>query len=254
MQIKKSFLTLVLLLSFPANGSALDDRYPPFDIKAFKDRMLNAELINKPEERGEFKDRDLSIKWTSKGMETSRVEIRYKNKLTVQVELPGKDDYSNAVGEIYYADLDGNALPDIIIHPAFYGSGLGSFYKTTTILFQATPGQFRRLDFTSFYFGPEDFVDLKGDGHYQLLMMQLMEALGQDRKPHNFWVYTPYEIKDFSLRMDRDPAPGFPKFIWYTERSNDKPTDKLTQQQKGDFLRTLPSTVESKLVKTDTLP
>jgi len=235
-----SFWILVSILCLPSKGFAFDERYPPFETKAFEDRTLKAVRINGAE-KGEFRDKDLTISWETKAVRSSEVDVRYKSKLVVRVELPGKDDYSNFLGEIYYVDLDGNGLSDIIIHPAFYGSGLGSFYKTTTLLLQVSPGQFRRLDFSSFYFDPRDFIDLKGDGRYQLLIMQLADSLPR----HNFWVYVPYEIKDFNLRMDKKLHPDFPKFIWYTEKPNSKPTDKLTQKQKNEYLKTLPLVIKS---------
>ena len=242
--MRQVILISVLLLSFPFSGYSFDENYPPFDLKVFKDRMSNAAPINKPYEKGEFRDKDLTISWVTKVPQSSVVEIRYKTKLVAKVELPGSDDHSDFLGEVFYTDIDGNGLSDVIIHPAFYGGGLGSFYKTTIILFQTKPGRFRRLDFTSFYFDPRDFVDLKGSGHYQLLIMQLADGITR----HNFWTYSTYRIKDFNLVMDKKSFPSFPKFIQYTERPNNTPTNKLTEKQKIDFLRTLPAVIKSKAV------
>jgi len=239
-----SWVLLLFFLFSPLNGFAFDDRYPPFDLKDLKNRVLNTGPINKPDEKGAFRDKDLVIAWETKRIESSVVEVRYKSKQVVQIELPGKDEYSNALGEVFYADLDGNGLNDIIIHPEFWGSGLGSFYKTTTILFQAKPGQFQRLDFTSFNFDPRDLVDLKGDGKYELLIMQLADGLAK----HNFWTYTPYRIENFNLVMDKKSFIGFPKFIFFTNKPNNQATNMLSQQQKDEYLQMLPQVIKSSSV------
>lgn len=237
---------LIFILPFQNNCIAFNEDYPPFDVKAWSDRMLTTSQLNTTDS-GEFRDKDLIIGWENVPMESSSIQIRYKNEVVTQIDFPEDDEWSAFLGEIYYSDLDGNGFSDIILQPADFGSGLGAFKKTVTLLFQTTPGQFRRLNFVSFYFEPRDFVDLKGDGRYELLMMQLAQIECADGKLHSFWVYAPYEIKDFSLVMD-STLHDYPRFIWYTEKPNSKATDKLSIQQKDDFIKTLPAVIRSEAI------
>ena len=247
--MKKSFCGMVFLGVFLwaciPNSSALDDRYPPFDLKIWKDRTLKSSPINKPYEAGKYKEGDVTISWETVVFESSIVEIRYKDKLVEQIELPGDRDWSDFLGNIYYVDLDRNGLPDIVLAPEWYGCGLGSFHTTTDIYFQYAPGKFRRLEFTSYYFEIRDFVRFEKSGNPELLMMQYVALESLDKKLHGFWVYVPYRIKDFNLVMDRNSHPGFPKFIWYSRKDNNQPTDKLSKKQKKQYLDTLPALIRS---------
>jgi hypothetical protein len=246
--MRKILWVLLFLFCLPPYSSALDDNYPPFDIKAFKDRMLNTAPINRPDEKGEFQDKDLTISWVTKTLEFSTIKILHKEKLIKEIKLPD-GEWTDFLGEIYYVDLDHNGLQDVVISPSWYGSGLGSFYKMATILFQVAPGKFRQLQFLSFYFEERNFVDLDGDGKLELLMMQLAQLECSDGKIHSFWTYIPYRIKDFHLMMDKN-IPDFPKFIGYSQKANGEPTSKLSQRQKDQYLDTLPVHIMSRLVSS----
>ena len=239
------FFLIVFLWACIPNGSAFDDRYPPFDLKAWKDRTLKVSPINEPAESGKFQDGDVTISWVSKVSDSSVIEIRCKDKLIEKMELPGDKEWSAFLGKIYYVDLDHNRLPDIVITPAWWGSGLGSFYKTTLIYFQTTPGKFRRLEFTSFYFEIKDFVSLKKNANPELLMMRMELLKSADKEAHNYWIYVPYKIQNFNLVMDRSHFPDFPKFIWYSKKQNSQPSDKLSRKQKNQYLDTLPALIKS---------
>ena len=238
------FLAVFIWVYIP-NSTAFDDRYPPFDLKVWKDRTLKATPINRPYEEGKFQEGDVTISWVTKVFDYSEIEIRYKDNLIKEIELPEDGRWSNFLGDIYYVDLDHNGLPDIVINPAWHGCGLGSFITTKLIYFQIAPGKFRRLEFTSFYFEITDFVNFDRDGNPEVLMMQLASLNCSDKKLHNFWVYVPYKIKDFNLVMDRNGHPDFPKFIWYSKKPNNQPTDKLSRKQKNQYLNTLPALVKS---------
>ena len=234
-----------LLIAFTSNGHAADERYPAFGRGTLETRSLKALPINKPEAKGLFRDKDVSVSWETKVFESSTVEIRYKGKLIEKIELPGGREWSNFLGNIYYTDLDHNELPDIVLAPEWYGSGLGSFDTTTDIYFQVAPGKFRRLEFTSFYFEITDFVSSDKDGGLELLMMRLAYVNSTDGKAHSYWVYVPYKIRDFNLVIDKDFAPDFPKFIWYSKKENSEPTDKLSSKVKNDFLASFPPNISS---------
>jgi len=226
---------------------AFNEYYPPYDIKGWRNRVLKASPVIKYP-KGEFRDGKLAISCYPIGKEgeyRTRVDIQYDGKMVGRINFPISRDDLSILSDIYYADVDKNGLPDIVIRTANLGSGLGTFYNHIIILLQTEACKFRRLDFRAFYFDMRDFVDLKGDGRYELLMMSLAELTCSNGKLHSFWAYVPYEFKGFNLVMSRNIYPDFPKFIWYTEKPNSLPTDKLSKRQKEDYIKTLPHVIRS---------
>lgn len=241
------FLIVVISLVYVKNSLGFDENYPPFDIRTWGNRMLKISPVIKGQ-KGEFKDKNVTIWCSPQGIEEYRavVNIEYANKIVSKVVFPLSKDDPSILSEIYYVDIDKNGLSDIIIGTTSMGCGLGAFDNHIIVLFQTKPGKFRRLDFNTFYFDIRDFVDLKGDGKYELLITQLAGINCLDGKGHDFWAYIPYEIKDFNLVLNRNLHPDFPKFIWFTEKHNDKPTSKLSQKEKDDYIKTLPSMIKSR--------
>jgi len=240
------FLLVVIILVHVKGSSAFNDNYPPFNVKVWGNRMLKMPPVVTGQ-KGEFKDRNVIIRCSPQGIRGYRavVNIKYANKIVSEIAFPLSKDDPSILSEIYYVDIDKNGLSDIIISTTNLGTGLGTFDNHIIILFQTTAGKFRRLDFNTFYFDVKDFVDLKGDGKYELLMMQLAQIECSDGKLHNFWVYIPYEIKNFNLVLNKKLHSDFPKFIWFTEKHNDKPTGKLSQKEKDTYIKTLPSIIKS---------
>lgn len=247
MNTKKYFSILLMLLTLACSKECLafNENYPPFAVKTWKDRVLKVlPVIESP--KGEFKDGKLTISCYPTGQEYgTRINIHYNNKSVEEINFPISKDDLSIFEDIYYVDIDKNDLPDIIIRTTNLGSGLGTFDNRVIMLLQTEPGHFRRINFSTFYFDTQDFVDLKGDGRYELLMLSLAELKGTDSKLRSFWVYTPYEIKDCNLVIDRHTYANFPKFVWYTKNPNSIPTDKLSRKQKEDYIKTLPRAIKS---------
>ena len=241
-------IVVFLILTCRNECFAGNDNYTPYDIKSRTIRPLTVSPVIA--DKGEFRDKNITIScYPTKEEYGARIDIRYNNKLIEEIDFPISKDNLAILSDIYYVDIDGNNLPDVILTTTNLGSGLGTFYNYIIILLQTDPGKFRRLNFNTFYFDIKDFVDLKGDGKYELLMLSLAELKCSDGKPHSFWVYQPYEIIDFNLVMGEHMYPDFPMFVWYTEKPNNIPTDKLTRKQKEDYLKTLPRVIKSQEIK-----
>lgn len=76
--------------------------------------------------------------------------------------------------------------------------------------------------------------------------MQLAQLECSDEKIHSFWAYVPYRFEGFNLVMERNHYPEFPKFIWFTYKPNSQPTNKLSSEEKMDYVATLPGIIEAK--------
>ncbi len=240
------FLLVVIILVHVKDSIAFNENYPPLDVKIWGNRVLKIPPVITGQ-KGEFREGNVTIRSSPQGIWGYRavVNIGYANKIVSKIVFPLSEEDPSILSKIYYVDIDKNGLSDIIIGTTNMGSGLGTFDNHIIILFQTEPGKFRRLDFNTFYFDIRDFADLKGDGKYELLITQLAGINCLDGKGHDFWAYIPYEIKDFNLVLNRNLHPDFPKFIWFTEKHNDKPTGKLSQKEKDDYIRTLPSIIKS---------
>lgn len=91
----------------------------------------------------------------------------------------------------------------------------------------------------SLYPTTSDFVDLRGDGHFEFVQTGFVatEPLrGKDGRSHNYWLYSLLKLEGSSLELDESMKPGFPKWILYTFRANHSETDQLTEGQKRQLL------------------
>ena len=50
-------------------------------------------------------------------------------------------------------------------------------------------------------------------------------------------VYRVVEITDDGLRLNDALLAGFPKIIWFTEKPNDQPTQRLTMSEREHLIR-----------------
>ena len=175
------------------------------------------------------------------GAEGIALSIYEGSELAVRVNHDKKYPY---LGDAWYFDLDGNGLKDFVICASYMGNGLPQ--DEVILLFQAKPGKFRRIDYSTYGFKIGDFRDFDGDGKYEAVISSLLRsAASLDGKEHSYWVYAVYRIEKFDLKMANGLAAGYPKFNWFTEKPNSKETKKLSPVQKAEYIASLPSVIAS---------
>lgn len=138
------------------------------------------------------------------------------------------------LGGCRYADLNHDSQPDFIVSIFSGGCGLGSSFCIQ--VFAISSGRTYEIQsIISMEAGPEDFVDLRGDGQCEIIQTFFVfnrAEKEQDQRPHNYFVHHLLEIRNGKLQESaRDRR--FPRWIWYTNRPNHKATGRLSSDVKA---------------------
>lgn len=244
--MKTGKLVATMLLCLGAAGSvsvsAFPEKYSPSPISKLG---VPANLVALEAEQDDlFKAGEISIR--PEGTENPTFNskpiyhILYKGKVVYELNRDAEYPY---LGDIWTADLDGNGLKDFVIYVSYMGNGIPP--DNGVILFQTSPGVFRRLDFETYGFYPTDFTDIDKDGKSELVLCSMYQDMAKDGKLHSFLVYTAYRIENYSLKRMDFGQRGFPSFIWFTKKANSKETTKLSESQKKTYYTSLPSVIVS---------
>jgi len=145
---------------------------------------------------------------------------------------------------VYEADLDKNGLRDYIIFSSERGCGLASQISIVDLYLGKADGGYDCIHYETFGAGIEDFVDYNKDGHAKVF---IIDMYGGDK--HNYFAYSVYKIQDGKLINANAETKGFPKFIWYTEKKNDKNTKHLTIDEKKQFIQKMDSQIKYSVFK-----
>lgn len=213
----------VLLCCNPSVGWAYFKDYPPYEFKNGPPKHLEAEMLadfNK--QYYESKDGAVAVRLKSGFasidflVEEGGYVLAHKDEL----ELP----YPYAV---YGADLDGNGLRDFIIYYWWGAPGINLSLIRVEIYLKKERGGYRKIYYDSNSPGLEDFTDLDNDGKYEVIITDYYCG-----KKHTYYSYSIYEFKGCELVNADNKFKGFPKFIWYTYKPNDKDTKHLTKKER----------------------
>ncbi len=141
--------------------------------------------------------------------------------------------------EVSGCDLNGDGQPDFIVNIWSGGCGLAADGSEVTFLLSSKDG-YRAASFYLYAFGNEDLVRFKPQGPVYFIFNDLIGSDGEktrDGREHNFWVYELKRIDgDRFVTADAD-QPGFPKWVWFTDRPNHDETTQLTPAQKSELLK-----------------
>ena len=141
--------------------------------------------------------------------------------------------------EVFSCDLNKDGLPDFIVNVWSGGVGLAFFGTEVTFLLSSKVG-YRAASFYLYGLGKEDLVQFRAGGPVYFILNDLLGSDGEktlDGRTHNFWVYQLYRIDGTRFVPAAADQPGFPKWVWYTDRDNHKETTQLTSEQKDRLLR-----------------
>ena len=139
-----------------------------------------------------------------------------------------KNNQTVFLEEVYRVDLDGNGSDDFIVFSSYRGCGLAGYKYEVEILLKKGDNSYQKISYDTMANNPiEEFVDLDKDGKYEVIITDLYYG-----DKHNYFTYNIYEFKDYKLVNADVKFGGFPKFVWITNKPNDKDTAHLTKEQR----------------------
>jgi len=141
--------------------------------------------------------------------------------------------------DVYSCDLNGDGQPDFIVNVWSGGCGLAADGSEVTFLLSGKDG-YRASSFYLYAFGNKDLVRFNAHGPVYFIFNDLISSDGEktrDGRDHNFWVYRLNRIDGNRLVPADSDQPGFPKWVWYTNKDNHNETTQLTQEQKSRLLK-----------------
>ena len=214
---------LVCLLSKPSLG--YDKDYPPY---RFKDgppkHLVAAPIVDLDKNRYTSKD--------------GRIEVRLNETFHKALDFLLKDgditlmrmdeDIGQAIPyAVYMADLDGNGLTDFLVLSNYRGCGLAARMDKVDIFLKVASREYRHISYDTLDSGIEDFFYLNNDGRYKVIITDMVSG-----QRHNYFGYSIYEFKDYKLENCDLKVKGFPKFVWFSFKPNDKDTTQLAVKEK----------------------
>jgi hypothetical protein len=136
---------------------------------------------------------------------------------------------------IYCTELNGDGRDDFVIKYLLGGCGTIYTFSCNVIFVLSDGDDYTVTTTTGLWSGLDYFVDIKSDGQCQFIHTRFINGRavkGRDGRSHNYWVYNLLEFKGGKVVVNNKFAPQFPRWIWYTYKSNHQPTTQLTNDQK----------------------
>ena len=176
----------------------------------------------------------LELRGTPNGWTILLREANGKNLLLA----PFTNSMTDSQMEVSAGDLNGDGRLDFVVNVWSGGCGLASEGSEVTFLLSGKDG-YRAAAFFLYDFGKQDLVRFKAGGPVYFIFNDLIGSGGEktrDGRDHNFWVYDLYRIEGNRLVPANAEQPGFPKWIWFTNKANHVETTQLTHEQKNRLL------------------
>ena len=176
----------------------------------------------------------LALRGTTNGWEINLRDATGKNLMPV----PGTNSMTTAQMEVFACDLNGDNQPDFIVNVWSGGCCLAAEGSEVTFLLSGKDG-YRTASFYLYDFGNKDLVRFKAGGPVYFIFNDLIGNGGEktrDGRDHNFWVYDLYRIDGNRFVPADAEQPGFPKWVWFTNKANHEETTQLSPDQKNRLL------------------
>ncbi len=160
--------------------------------------------------------------------ENPLLKISRSGKELASFDLPATI-YSPYLNEAYRCDLNGDGISDYICIFGGTGCGLASEYCYVIFVFSRS-GDYSIQTLYTMGFGPEDLVDLSGNGKCTIIHTWFVYGeKGTDGESHNYWVYNFFDVSQTDLILSERSW----KWIMYTDKPNHTDTVQLTDNQKS---------------------
>ena len=145
--------------------------------------------------------------------------------------------------KVFQFDIDRNGLQDYIV---LLQIGVNTFLRGTDIYLQKQKGRYQKISFEGTDNAIGDFVDINQDGRYEVIITSMCS-----NKEHNFFTYNIYEFHNYKLVNADKKYKGFPKFIWFTYKPNDKDTTLLSKEEKQKHIDEKNASIQYSTVLSD---
>ena len=212
----------LVLLSIPT--FAYFEDYPPFNLEKQISFSSLKPIVDLDEPNYRVGDVAVSRKETKKGVE---LIIKDGEKTILKkTNLLGYRNDTAIPYEVYYFDIDKNGLMDFVVFSNWDGAGLASFNDHVDIFLKKEKGSYQHISYDTMKAGIEDFVDLDRDGKHEIIITGVYGG-----PAHNYFTYSLYRLKGYKLENADSKVNGFPKFVWMTNKPNDKNTTHLSKKE-----------------------
>lgn len=198
------------------------DDYPPYRFAESAPKHINASALVDLT-KSEFRSPDGSVFVSLKEKDWTPDFVLKEGDKTLLEQHNEPFPYA-----VYWVDIDGNGLKDFIVLYNYRGCGLAATQDKVDMLLKKPDGSYVKISYDTMSSGINDFVDLDKDGKWEVLITDMYEG-----NKHNYFSYSVYEFENYRLVNVDHKIKGFPKFIWYTHRPNDKNAVGLTEKEKA---------------------
>ena len=121
-------------------------------------------------------------------------------------DIPESAEAPVLITGFYAAQLNADAETDFIVTRSYLGCGLAADI-TQVLLFLSKPGEGYVLVANDTYdWGPDDIVELGGDGKLRWVETQLEQTENYKGRPQSYWVHTLWKISGVELVKERELA------------------------------------------------
>ncbi|MDD4202198.1 MAG: hypothetical protein PHQ52_01895 [Candidatus Omnitrophica bacterium] len=177
-------------------------------------------------------------------VDTGSKDLKYKNKILME-----GDDFNSTLERAIELDLDGNGLNDCVVFRQYFGNSIAVLQGKVDIFLRFSETEFQHIYYEGFCIGSEDFVDMDKDGKSEIIRLDLVRGADKKGKEHNYWGYNIYELVDGKMVNANEKYEGFPKYVWYTEKHNDKDTSHLTKEYREKLAKEQYSKIEQEKIR-----
>ncbi len=231
---KKQLIVVWVVFCWTTSVSAYMENYPPHKFKDGHFKHLEAEpLVDY--DHPEYQSKD------------GQVLIRIKNvsDFLLQVDkavLVKNGEEAPMPYGVYQADVDKNGFKDFMVFYHLGASSLGG--GQADLLLNKDGKSYEKISYDTMRGGLEDFVDINNDGRYEVIITGVYAG-----EKHNYLTYNIYEFNGYKLVNANSKFRGFPKFVWLTNKPNDKDTVHLSKEQRAKSVSESDSSIKYKEIK-----
>jgi hypothetical protein len=104
----------------------------------------------------------------------------------------------------YTAELNGDNVPDYIVTRSYLGCGLAADITQVLFLLSKSRGAYVLVSHDTYDWGPEDLVDLGGDGIVRWVETQLEQTEANKGWPQSYWVHTLWRVVTQEVDRERE--------------------------------------------------